>query len=92
MSNFENQSKSETASLWEGKIESPELREALERLTYVEQRAIFLRFWEFQTIEEISEQLGFDWDQADQCIEKSLKVLRKLIPTRPNKPAAISAA
>lgn len=39
--------------------------------------AIYLRFWECMTIQEISKRVGLSWDCTDKLIEKSLLQLRQ---------------
>lgn len=67
------------ASFWESVDERTPLFFALTKLSPQGQRAIYLRFWENYTIEEISNVLKLTWDQADRLIESSLKELKTLL-------------
>lgn len=62
--------------LWDSVDQDSPLICAIKNLTPQAQRAVHLRYWEFNTIEEIAEAMGLTWDQADQLIEKAIVELR----------------
>lgn len=64
-------------SLWESLEPGSALLQALQGLSPQSQRAIYLRFWENSTIEEISDELRLTWDEADFLIEESIFNLRE---------------
>ncbi|MBX3022780.1 MAG: hypothetical protein KF799_13990 [Bdellovibrionales bacterium] len=49
---------------------------ALSELSPEAQRALYLRFWENDLIEEIAEDLQITWDEADRLIEMALKQMK----------------
>jgi DNA-directed RNA polymerase specialized sigma24 family protein len=54
--------------------------------------AVYMRFWECMTIQEIAKILGRTWDETDQLIECSIRNLRAGFVTRDtNMPTAIAA-
>ena len=55
------------------------LLDALSILPPQAQRAIYLRFWENYTIEEISKHMRISWDQANRLIETSLRQLKSYL-------------
>lgn len=81
------------AQLWEGAAKSMELVEALKGLDAVSQRAIYLRFWESLTIEEIASNLRMEWSEVDNLLNAAFKILRSKITKRVlEKPKAGDAA
>lgn len=66
--------------IWNALVEAHEVREALLKLDLRSQRAIYMRFWNLETIEDISKELGMTWDGADRCINQALESLRKFLP------------
>ncbi len=79
--------------LWEGAVKSKELVEALQSLDAVSQRAIYLRFWESLTIEEIASKLRMEWSEVDNLLNAALEILRSKINKRVfEKPKADDAA
>ncbi len=55
------------------------MRDALSTLEEKAQLAIYFRFWESMTIQQIGKVLGLSWDATDQLIKKSLSYLRDQI-------------
>lgn len=66
-------------SLWESMDPGSPLREALKGLPPESQRAVFLRFWENNTIEEIAKDLRVSWDHADFLIDQAIFELREFL-------------
>lgn len=52
------------------------LREGITRLSFIDRQIIINRFWENQTIEEIADTFQMSWDEVDQSIEKSQRILK----------------
>ncbi len=52
------------------------LRLVMGRLAFIDRVAVALRFWENDSIQEISDFLGTDWDETDRRINRSVKMLR----------------
>lgn len=46
------------------------------KLDEIEQLAVVLRFWENSSIQEISEILGLEWNEADQLLTKAFQKLK----------------
>ena len=53
------------------------IRSLLRQLPEKQKKAIILRFWEDQSIDEIARTLKISWDDADELIEKGLLILKK---------------
>ena len=60
-------------------IESHKIRMAIEKLPHKNQEVIFMRFWDLLTIEEMAQKLELTWAQAHQIIERSMKMLKKIL-------------
>ena len=58
-------------------VSDKRIREAIETLPWKNQRAVLLRFWHCQTIEEISKKMRMDWVNTDNLIEQSKAMLKK---------------
>lgn len=89
-----NDGSSVERKFWGSKVSSDSLLLALCELAPQTQFAIYLRFWEANTIEEIAKQLSLKWSVVDQMLEVALKDLRLKIGEelfRPTK-ADISAS
>ena len=54
----------------------PRLSEALSKLEANERIAIYLRFWENLSIQEIAQFMKLSWDSVDQLISAALEFLR----------------
>jgi DNA-directed RNA polymerase specialized sigma24 family protein len=54
----------------------PRLSEALPKLEDNERIAIYLRFWENLSIQEIAQFMKLPWDPVDQLINTALEFLR----------------
>jgi len=81
------------ALLWSNAVESKSLQKALLELSLVEQRMLFLRFWEPMTIEEIAKEMRMTWGEVDKGIDAALAALReRLIPSRSKNQIARGAA
>ena len=81
-------------TFWRSKVSSDSLLSALCELDPLTQFAVYLRFWEANTIEEIAKQLSLKWTVVDEMLETALKDLRLKIGEellRPTK-ADISAS
>ena len=52
------------------------VRAGLNFLSFVESQVLIYRFWENQTIEEISDQIEMTWDETDYLITEALEKLR----------------
>lgn len=59
------------------KISNHALAAALQELDLNERIAIFCRFWQAMSIDEISRELGLSWNLTDQIINRSLQKLRE---------------
>jgi DNA-directed RNA polymerase specialized sigma24 family protein len=70
----------ESVGLWDNIVELPELKAALTQLNAKEQRAIFLRFWDSNSIDEIANDINLSWGETDALITETLKKLRALLP------------
>jgi DNA-directed RNA polymerase specialized sigma subunit len=69
-----------------------ELHKHLLRLSWRQQIAIQLRFWEECSIFQVANQLGISWKEADDLIEAALKTLKDRLVRSVNKTAALVAA
>lgn len=69
-----------------------ELHKHLLRLSWRQQIAIQLRFWEECSIFQVANQLGISWKEADDLIEAALKTLKDGLVRSVNKTAAPVAA
>lgn len=61
---------------WQSLDPGSPLLAALKGLPPQAQRAVFLRFWENFSIEEIADELRVSWDHADFLIDESIFCLR----------------
>ena len=66
----------ESRKFWKEKVLSFPLRRALCDLDLLEQIALYLRFWEAHTIEEVGDQLSLTWSKADKLLNSALDRLR----------------
>lgn len=53
--------------------------------------AVYLRFWECMTIQEISKVIGRTWDETDHLIENSIRNLRDGFLSRELMPLTVAA-
>ena len=53
------------------------IRSLLRKLPKQQKKAIILRFWEDQSIDEIAGTLKISWDDANELIENGLLLLKK---------------
>jgi DNA-directed RNA polymerase specialized sigma24 family protein len=74
-------SKPETASLPKRHIDTRKdiqtLRSLIPELDDDGVLAVYMRFWECMTIQEIAKVLGRTWDETDNLIERSIQNLRE---------------
>lgn len=68
-----------------------ELHRHLLRLTWRQQLAIQLRFWEGYSINQVACQLGISWRVADELIESAIRNLKFWINESATKSAALAA-
>lgn len=54
--------------------------------------AVYFRFWECMTIQEIARILGISWDRADRLIENSIQDLRQGFANRKLNTRRLTAA
>ncbi len=50
----------------------------LARLSDLERRAIFLRFWQPYSIAQVADQLNLTWDEADRLIDRGVAKVRSV--------------
>lgn len=55
-----------------------EMEMALRRLSYLEQRAILLRFITSHSIARVADQMGMTWNGADQLIDEAVEKVRRI--------------
>lgn len=78
-----------TDLFWTSAVNSPALQKSLSSLSLDAQRALYLRFWESMTIEEIARDMRKTWDETDFMIRESLKALKESLN---DLPAAVLSA
>ena len=54
------------------------IRSMVSRLPDNKREAIRLRFWGYQTIDEVAKSLGITWADANRLIDESINDLRRL--------------
>ena len=69
-----------------------ELHKHLLRLSWRQQVAIQLRFWEEYSIFQVAYQLGISWKEADDLIEAALSNLKSGLAKSANNSAVLVAA
>lgn len=77
--------------LWSDVVVREDLKSALLSLHVSAQRALYLRFWDAMTIEEIARDMRMSWDAVDQLINNSLETLKGAM-TKPKSTSANGAA
>jgi len=60
------------------------VRAGLSFLSFCQRETLIYRFWENQSIEEISEHLEMDWDEVDSIIDEALLNLRTFCLEHPD--------
>ena len=63
-------------TFWKNSLKSKQLQNALEALNFDAQKALYLRFWESMSIDEIARELKIEWKDADLLLTNSIKILR----------------
>ncbi len=59
------------------KMDHQLVRAALRELSNDHRRAVYLRFWENRSIEEIAQTLGQSWDEVDDLLEEAFEKIRE---------------
>lgn len=60
------------------------VRNGLNFLSFLERQIIIYRFWENQTIEEISQAMEMSWEEIDKAISKAIGKLRAFCLAHPS--------
>lgn len=59
------------------KMDHQLVRAALRELSNGHRRAVYLRFWENQSIEDIAQTLGRSWNEVDDLLEEAFEKIRE---------------